>query len=84
MAAAGADQGLDSLEQVLGMAPGPAVRRGACGGLLDRWRIDCADGGQGCEQAASVGGGDVLNAAGQALPEVKAVADLDGFGGRLR
>ncbi|MFD3808689.1 hypothetical protein ACFWTC_35160 [Streptomyces sp. NPDC058619] len=67
---------MDGLEQTLGMAPGPGVRRSALGGLLDRCGIAFTDRGQSCGQAAAVGGGDVLNAAGKALPEVKALADL--------
>lgn len=65
VAPAGAGQGLDRLEQTLGMAPGPAARRGVLDGLLDRRVIILADRGQGCGQAAAVGGGDVLNAAGR-------------------
>ncbi len=34
-----------------------------------------------CGQAAAVGRGDVLDSAGEALPEVKAVADLQGIRG---
>ncbi|SBU99434.1 hypothetical protein YW3DRAFT_06546 [Streptomyces sp. MnatMP-M77] len=74
MAPAGAGQSLDGLEQALGMTPGPAARRGVVRGLLDRLVIVFTDGWQGCGQASAVGGGDVLNSAGQALPEVKAEA----------
>ncbi|MEU9256827.1 hypothetical protein AB0D66_34540, partial [Streptomyces sp. NPDC048270] len=74
VAPSGAGQGVDSLEQTLGRAPGPGVWRGDLGDVLTRCRIVFTDRGQGCGQASAVGGGDVLDSAGEALPEVKAVA----------
>ncbi|MFG2348687.1 hypothetical protein [Streptomyces phaeochromogenes] len=61
------------------MAPGPGAGRSVLGGLFDGCGMGVADRGQCCGQAVAVGGGDVLDAAGKALPEEKAVADLHGI-----
>ncbi|WP_229695589.1 hypothetical protein [Streptomyces lacrimifluminis] len=53
---------MDSLKQPLGVLSGSCVRRGVLGGLLVRRRIGLFGRREGCGQAASVGGSDVLDA----------------------
>ena len=72
-------QGVHGLEQPSGVALGPCVRRGVLDGLLNRSGSISRRGQRG-RQAAAVSGSHVLDAAGEALPEVKTVADLHGVG----
>ncbi|MCX5276354.1 hypothetical protein [Streptomyces virginiae] len=71
---------MHGLEQLSGVSPGLGVRRGVLGGVLDRCGTGLTGRGQSCGQAAAVGGGDVLDAVGEALPEVKSIAELHGGG----
>jgi hypothetical protein len=63
------------------MPPGTGVCRGVLGGFTDRCGTGLVHWWQGCGQTTTVGRGDVLNAAGEPLPEVKTVADLHSVGG---
>lgn len=79
---AGIGQRVDGLEQPPGVPAGGSVLLGF---HWRRRRLGSARFGDGeCGwQAAAVGGGDFLNAPGQALPQVKTVADLQSFGGTV-
>lgn len=80
--AAGICQRVHGLEQPPRVTIGRSVRRPGIGcSCLSRLRPSRLVGGKRGRQAVAVGGGDFLNAAGQALPQVEAVADLDSVGG---